>query len=48
MFTSAQLADLRANTCLAKGIRESLPPGGEAADRASGLKNRFWTSGGAF
>lgn len=41
-FTEAQLADLRANACLAK---EAPVPGEGLDERASGLKNRFWTPG---
>jgi serralysin len=45
-FTAAQIADLRANTCLTKGpIDHAGLSGDEVADRASGLKNRYWTPG---
>jgi len=49
-FSDAELSDLRSNTCLSLDPIESadfdifaLPTG--ADDRASGLKNKFWTPG---
>lgn len=49
-FTPEEIADLRANTCLAKDPADagySLRPaaGASVEERASGLKNRFWTPG---
>lgn len=38
-FTEAQIADLHANACLARELPEGL------TERASGLKNRFWSPG---
>lgn len=50
-FTEAELADLRENTCLTVDPLEGLgidvfaQPAGDADDRASGLKNKYWTPG---
>lgn len=45
-FTAAQIADLRAGTCLTKDpMDDAARSGEEVADRASGLKNRYWTPG---
>lgn len=44
-FTADQIADLRANTCLTKDIIVPAESGDEVNDRASGLKNRYWTPG---
>lgn len=50
-FTESELSDLRANTCLTVDPPEGAdfdvfaPPTGAADDRASGLKNKFWTPG---
>lgn len=49
-FTQTELADLQANTCLAidpadAGFDPFLPPSGTADERASGLKNKYWTPG---
>ena len=41
-FTADQMADLQANACLAKEAPETE---GGLEERASGLKNRFWTPG---
>lgn len=41
-FTAVQIADLQANACLAKEAPETE---GGLEERASGLKNRFWTPG---